>query len=104
MLCRMNDRLIIGAMSGTSADGVDAALVRVGGRGLSMTAELIGHVHVPYKSELRSAIFELRSTGKTDLRSLGDLGRQITLAYAESVRGLFSNANVSAGEIAAVAA
>src|SRR5687768_16539650 len=50
-------RLLAGAMSGTSADGVDVAIVRVAGRGAGMSASLVRHHHVPYNPELRQAIF-----------------------------------------------
>src|SRR5438034_731366 len=36
-----SSRNIAGAMSGTSADGVDVAIVAVAGRGLDMTAPLV---------------------------------------------------------------
>ena len=50
-------RLIAGAMSGTSADGVDVAIVAVDGRGLGMTARLL-HYHMrPYDSHLRATIW-----------------------------------------------
>ena len=43
------ERIIAGAMSGTSADGVDVALVRITGRGTSMTAQLLHHHHHPLR-------------------------------------------------------
>jgi anhydro-N-acetylmuramic acid kinase len=100
----MGERLIIGAMSGTSADGVDAALVRINGSGLSMTAELLNHRHRPYGNSLRELIFELRSSGKTDLPTLAGLARTITLAYADAICDLLSQTDVGVTEIAAIAA
>ena len=57
-----NTRLIAGAMSGTSADGVDVAIVSIAGQGIGMDAELVRHHHVAYDSGLRDRIFELRAS------------------------------------------
>jgi anhydro-N-acetylmuramic acid kinase len=104
ILTDMHERLIIGAMSGTSADGVDAAVVRVGGRGQGMTAELIAHVHRPYPSNLRAEIFRIRSSGICEISALARMGRDITLVYANAVRDSMAKANVTASQIAAIAA
>ena len=54
------DRIIAGAMSGTSADGVDVALTRIAARGTSMTAQLLHHHHHPYDAATRNEIFAFR--------------------------------------------
>jgi anhydro-N-acetylmuramic acid kinase len=98
-------RLIVGAMSGTSADGVDVALVRVNGRGVGMGAKLVAHRHTPYTDELRRLIFSMRG-GEAAIR-LGDVARctrEVSLAYADAVNGVLEAAGMPAEHVAAVAA
>jgi anhydro-N-acetylmuramic acid kinase len=99
-----SNRILIGAMSGTSADGVDVAIVRIGGRGLEMTVQLIRHDHCPYDSHLKKAIFALRDSGKTDLKSFAKLGHDITLVYAAAIHESLLASKLSASDVAAIAA
>lgn len=52
-LGRRDARLIVGLMSGTSLDGVDAALCRVSGSGAATRVELLGFTTVPFEAALR---------------------------------------------------
>ena len=47
---------VIGLMSGTSADGMDAALVDISGCGLSTKVTTLGFVSVPYPEKIRNEI------------------------------------------------
>jgi anhydro-N-acetylmuramic acid kinase len=49
--------IVIGLMSGTSADGTDAAIVRLEGAPPTLTWEVLGHTHVPHPPALREEIF-----------------------------------------------
>ena len=49
-------RLIIGLMSGTSLDGLDVALCRFIGSGLSTELELLAFETVPYTEEIKNEI------------------------------------------------
>ena len=48
----------VGLMSGTSADGIDAALVEIEGKPGNYRIALEGFVCVPYASEVREAILD----------------------------------------------
>ena len=110
-LCaRMSDavagtRVVVGAMSGTSADGVDAAVVRVSGRGTAMSAALLAHHHHAYPPDVRQAVFRARQSPEgVRLADLARLARQVALAYGEACRAALATAGLSGGDVAAVAA
>lgn len=58
---RASSALVVGMMSGTSADGMDVALVRIGARGQSETgpAKLENFETVPYPAPLRDSILRV---------------------------------------------
>lgn len=98
------ERLLVGAMSGTSADGVDAALVAVAGRGPAMRCRLVGHHHVPYDPPVREAVFAVRQAGGAELRTLARLARDVSRCYARAVGAVLAAADVSPDQVSAVAA
>src|SRR4051812_35754074 len=50
--------LLIGLMSGTSADGIDAALVEIEGVGRNTTARLRAFTCLPHEPAMRQAILD----------------------------------------------
>lgn len=48
---------VIGLMSGTSADGIDAVLMRIENAPPTLDWKLIAHVNIPYEESLRKDIF-----------------------------------------------
>jgi anhydro-N-acetylmuramic acid kinase len=100
----MPTRLLIGAMSGTSADGVDAALVAIDGHGLAMRCTFRHHLQRPYPSDLRRRIFAIRSAGIVSLSELATLAHDISDCYAQTVNALLAATAASPSDIHAVAA
>jgi anhydro-N-acetylmuramic acid kinase len=99
-----SERLIIGAMSGTSADGVDVALVSVSGRGPEMKARLLARHHRAYDPLLRRAILDLRSAGVAALPNIAWIHREVSVFHAAAVNELLLSTDVTPERVAAVAA
>ena len=97
-------RLIAGAMSGTSADGVDVVIGRIEGTGLKLGACVVSHHHRPYATELAARIVKLREDGHTTLGEMAELAREISLVYAAAINEALVAAHLSASELTAVAA
>ena len=93
--------LYIGLMSGTSLDGIDAVLAKVGPKGEASTIEAVS---TPFSPELRKALFELQSPGPNELHREKQAGNALALAYAEAIRQLLKKANLQAADISAIGA
>jgi anhydro-N-acetylmuramic acid kinase len=68
MIQRLNEiadkrkKRVIGLMSGTSADGIDAALVEISGYYLDTDVKLLGFITYPFPENIRQRIFRLFSS------------------------------------------
>jgi anhydro-N-acetylmuramic acid kinase len=83
-------RLVVGLMSGTSADGIDAALVRIEGSGPGTRVETLAFVTVPYAPEVRNAVLRLAAARARDLACwnfrLGEAFGRAALAVIRKAR------------------
>ena len=93
--------LYIGLMSGTSLDGIDAVLAKIGPKG---DASALDAVALPFNPELRKALFELQSPGPNELHREKQAGNAIALAYADAVDQLLKKAKLQPSDIAAIGA
>lgn len=101
-LKRGNRVIVAGVMSGTSADGINVALVRIGGganknrsggskRGTTRSAvdpptfKLIGHAEYPYPKEVRRAVLAAMNAPKASVADLARLNFVLGELYGEAV-------------------
>lgn len=86
-LPRMSARdLYLGLMSGTSLDGVDAALVEFGPAGHT----LIGTAYLPFPNPLKTELHALQAPGPNELDRAARAGNALALLYAEAVQVLLA--------------
>ncbi|HJN59969.1 MAG TPA: anhydro-N-acetylmuramic acid kinase [Alphaproteobacteria bacterium] len=83
----------LGLMSGTSLDGIDAALIRTDGE---QVYEFGPWLTAPYEPSLRDALRRLVEGGRD---GLGEVERALTEAHAEAASALIAEAGYGAGKI-----
>lgn len=75
-------RFGIGLMSGTSSDGIDAALVRIKGSGPDLAIKLIAHQHFPYAFGFRTRLLSERIEAREVCQLNFELGAKLAEAAA----------------------
>ena len=90
-ILRKRQKLVIGLISGTSADGVDTALVRIRGSSLDTELELIDFRTHPYPRGLREMISELSSLRGEGISQLNFLLGEL---FAEAVIKLLQRIDI----------
>ncbi|WP_400164326.1 anhydro-N-acetylmuramic acid kinase [Brevibacillus sp. TJ4] len=99
-----HEHLLVGLMSGTSLDGIDAALVAVqtDAQGEIERVSLREFVYVPYSDELRDWLMNLCSVETARLDQLTVAHYGLSEWYAHAVRAVLDKAKVEADQVDAV--
>lgn len=79
---------LVGLMSGTSLDGVDGVLCRIGDDGT--WRGVIDHRHRPFPATLRGALMALQHSGPDELHRAALAANAVAQAYAEVVADLLA--------------
>jgi anhydro-N-acetylmuramic acid kinase len=77
---------VAGIMSGTSADGIDVAVVRITAGRLHPKLELVAHEGFAFPAPLRRAVLSAMNAASTSTAELARLHWRLGLAYAESMQ------------------
>ncbi|MBI4832099.1 MAG: anhydro-N-acetylmuramic acid kinase [Candidatus Lindowbacteria bacterium] len=92
----LKKRLVVGLMSGTSADGVDAALVEIEGNCLDTQVKLLAFETVPYLSDTANAVRNLQN-GRT--RHVCEMNFRLGEIFAEAALKVIRTAKLKSGDV-----
>jgi anhydro-N-acetylmuramic acid kinase len=91
--------IVIGLMSGTSADGIDGAVVRLVGTPPSLAWEVLGHSHQPFSPELRAEILACFRPDSGSVDRLCRLNFRLGRAFGAAALDAARDAGLSMNEI-----
>lgn len=97
----MSDEVLVGLMSGTSADGISAAAVRFGEAGASPRAALLAYRDSPYTAAQRDRL--LRALDGGSLANLGRLDFELGAWLGDAALAVIAAAGLSPRDVRAVA-
>jgi anhydro-N-acetylmuramic acid kinase len=76
--------LVLGLMSGTSADGIDVALTRISGSPPKVNANLLKHAAVKFPAAVRTEILRMAEQREITAGELSQLNFRLGLLFAEA--------------------
>jgi anhydro-N-acetylmuramic acid kinase len=89
---------IIGLMSGTSLDGVDAVLVDFS----KAHPAALSAAHRPYPQKLRDRLLQLHQPGLDDLHVAATLSQELVGIYADAAHAVLQHAGIERTQVAAI--
>ncbi|NWF62219.1 MAG: anhydro-N-acetylmuramic acid kinase [Fischerella sp.] len=79
---------VIGLISGTSVDGIDAALVDISGTDFDLKVELLAGATYPYPDEMRECILAVCAGKAISMAELAELDDAIAIAFAQAAQNI----------------
>ena len=92
-------RHVIGLMSGTSCDGIDACLARITGNGLSTRVDIIGFETYPYKNEIRELIIDASQNTTGTVDKICQLNFTLGKLFADAARQIAGKSSIPVSDI-----
>lgn len=96
LLFRMKEKIVVGLISGTSMDGIDAALIRIRGKGADTDLHLLEFVCLPYPAEIVTKLGRLRECAPGDISELNFL---IGEAFAGAALAVIEKAGLTPKDV-----
>lgn len=93
-------QLIVGLMSGTSADGIDAVAAEISSRGVGLTARLLAHVHTAFPPKLSRAIIHAGLRGTVS--EICELNFELGERFAQAALRVIRAAGLKPSSVAAI--
>lgn len=95
-------RLVVGLVAGTSADGIDAALVRISGQPLAWDVELIGWQEFPFTPEVKQAVFAAFRPETSRVDDICRLNYALGRLFAEAALGVIAKCGLRPADVDAI--
>ncbi|WP_331835986.1 anhydro-N-acetylmuramic acid kinase AnmK [Erysipelothrix piscisicarius] len=89
----METKYAVGLMSGTSLDGIDAALVKIQGSGIDTTCKLIHFVTLEIPEQLRQRILDASVPETSRIDEICSLNFELGVLYNEATTKVLSESN-----------
>lgn len=96
-------RLVVGLMSGTSLDGIDAALVRISGPATKPRVRLVAFETLAYRAPVRQMILRIAAGESATAGQISQLNFLLGELFAEAALRVCRAARVSPSRLAAIA-
>lgn len=93
------NKKIIGLMSGTSLDGVDAVLIEVSGNGTKTKIKEIGFIEYPFPKGMKELVLNNSLPGSGNVTEICRLNALIPLVYIDAIKSLLKKVKISIKEI-----
>lgn len=95
-----NRRYAVGLMSGTSVDGIDAAVIEISGHSeVQRSVKLIAFENSPYSKTIRDHIFELFDPKQATVDKVGIMNVLLGELYAEAALSVIAKAGLTLNDI-----
>ena len=98
-LLKKDKKYVIGLMSGTSVDGIDAAIVEITGHGLETTVNLITFETFPFPPDVPQRILALCQPDTSRVDDICEMNFYIGYLFAEAVKHILQKSGMRASDI-----
>jgi anhydro-N-acetylmuramic acid kinase len=98
-LARKDPRRVVGLISGTSADGIDAALVEVSGAGLGAALRLVAGLTYPFSAADRAEVFRMFDPAAATLDRLTRFDFRLGELFGDAALAVIARAGLRPREV-----
>ncbi len=98
-LINKNEKFVIGLMSGTSMDGIDAALIRIKNSGIDTQFDLLNFHTFPYPDQLKNELLEISQPGQGTVDQICRVNVVVGEYFADAMLKLCKLSNLDVSQV-----